>query len=111
MATANSTVARSIRVYHATSSEAADAIEREGFRDARDARGTHLIAEAFSGVWVADLPLDSDEGPPSSDAFFIINIPEPDIADFEFVEEDKPYREWLIPADLLNRYPRVRTRC
>jgi len=30
---------------------------------------------------------------------------------FEFVEEDKPYREWLIPADLLNRYPRVRTRC
>ena len=70
MATANSTVARSLRVYHATSREAADAIEREGFRDSR---GSHLSAEAFFGVWVADLPLDSDEGAPGSDAFFIIS--------------------------------------
>ncbi len=72
MATANSIVARFIRVYYATSSEAADAIERHDFSDSR---GTHLSPEDFSGVWVVDLPLDPDEGAPGSAAFFIINIP------------------------------------
>jgi len=108
MATATSPAVRSLRVYHVTSSEAADAIEREGFRDAR---GTIPGSAGFNGVWVADLPLDSTEVAKGADAFFIISIPESDIVDFEFVEEEKPYREWLIPADLLNRYPRVRTNC
>jgi len=34
-----------------------------------------------------------------------VDIPEARIADFEWTEVGKPYREWLIPAELLNRYP------
>jgi hypothetical protein len=33
-----------------------------------------------------------------------IEIPEEDISDLEWVEEGKPYREWLVPAALLNSY-------
>jgi hypothetical protein len=26
-------------------------------------------------------------------------------ADYEWIEERKPYREWLVPAEIVNRYP------
>ena len=35
---------------------------------------------------------------------FAIEIPEEDISDLEWVEEGKAYREWLVPAALLNSY-------
>ena len=34
-----------------------------------------------------------------------VDIPETMIAEYEWVEDGKPYREWLIPAEILNRYP------
>jgi hypothetical protein len=33
-----------------------------------------------------------------------IDIPESVIADYEWIEAGKPYREFLIPADVVNRY-------
>jgi len=29
-----------------------------------------------------------------------------DLDEWELVEEGKPYREWCVPAELLNRFPR-----
>jgi hypothetical protein len=33
-----------------------------------------------------------------------LDIPEAELAEWEWVEEGKPYREWLIPADIINRH-------
>jgi hypothetical protein len=87
-------------LYHRT--DHADAIHREGFKDAE---GRYLTAEIHRGVWVSDIPLDINEGARGDD-LFVIEIPESVLADYEWVEEFKGYREFLIPAALLNGYPR-----
>jgi len=90
---------RGVRVYHRTS--AADQILAGGFRDAE---GNYLTPNTYSGVWVGDCPLDENEGA-VGDRVLAIEVPEEAIADFEWVEELKGYREWLVPAEVLNRYP------
>jgi len=97
----------SFRVYHATSSEIGDLIEKGGFRDAT---GTYLTANEYTGVWISDSPMDDGDGIPgcSMECYFEITILEEVIAEYEWVEEFKSYREWLVPADLLNQYPRKR---
>ena len=88
-------------LYHLTTSEAATSILREGFRDST---GNYLTTKEFSGVWLCD----------SADAVYqmgrgggtllkvSLRILEADLAEYEWVEENKGYREWLVPADLIN---------
>jgi hypothetical protein len=52
-------------------------------------------------VWVSDRPLDNSEGA-SGETLLQIEVAEPMIAAYELVKEGKPYREWLIPAAILN---------
>ena len=52
-------------------------------------------------VWVSDRPLDNSEGA-SGETLLQIEVAEPMIAAYEWVKEGKPYREWLIPAAILN---------
>ena len=62
----------------------------------------------WEGVWVSDRPLDECEGA-NGDALLRISVPN-DAIDFdlyEWVEDGKPYREWLIPAAILNPVMRV----
>ena len=33
-----------------------------------------------------------------------VDLPQGAISDYEWVEEGKPYREWLMPAALVNSY-------
>ena len=33
-----------------------------------------------------------------------LEIPEEIVAPFEWIEEDKGYREFLVPAEIVNRY-------
>jgi hypothetical protein len=87
-------------VYHRTSD--ADAILREGFRDAE---GYYMTPKLWRGVWVsADAPLTENEGAYGTTTL-VIDIPESVFAKYEWDETGKPYREALIPADELNRYP------
>ena len=70
-----------------------------------DATGTYFTDQEFSGVWVSDVPLDANEGACGDDLFEItLDVPEAAIADYEWVEEGKPYREWLMPAAVLNSH-------
>ncbi len=88
-------------VYHRTSSTAANAILREGFRDAT---GKYMTEHLHTGVWVSNYPLDSREGA-HGDALLRIalDVPDDGLATFEWVEEgEKGYREFLIPAAVLN---------
>lgn len=81
-----------MKLYHRT--PAAETILREGFRD--DPRRRR------QGVWLAECPLDAQEsikGP----TVLSVEIPEAEIASFE-VEQGRSYREWCIPAEVVNRY-------
>jgi hypothetical protein len=79
----------------------AETIRAEGFRDGE---GSYLTASRHRGVWVADRVLDENEGA-VGDVILVLEIPDSVAEPFEWVEEGKPYREFLIPAATLNRYP------
>jgi hypothetical protein len=87
-----------LTVFHRTTKDAAAKILQGGFRDITS---RYLTDREWSGVWVSDRPLDNSEGA-SGEALLQIDIAEDLLAAFEWVEESKPYREWLVPAAVLN---------
>ena len=103
-----------MRLFHRTTAENAALISREGFKDATGDYGT--LDESgkpmlWSGVWLSDVPLDSNEGLDGDTLLEVIfdDVAESILEDFEWVEEEKSYREWLVPAEALKlMMPRVR---
>jgi len=81
--------------------EIARQILAEGFRNGR---GTYMTDEEFEGVWVSDRPLDPNEGAFGNAVLEIeISLPRAVLDLYEWTEEGpKDYREWLLPAALLN---------
>jgi hypothetical protein len=69
----------------------------------KDAAGTYGTTENFTGVWFSNTPLDCNEGAFGNEVL-VIKIPARIIKPFEWVEEGKPYREFLIPAEIANQY-------
>jgi len=65
--------------------------------------GTYLTDQQFTGVWFSDKPLDVNEGIEGY-TLLIVSLRATDKAleDYEWIEEDKVHREWLIPARLIN---------
>ena len=117
-----------MRLFHRAKEEATASILRDGFKDRSDPKGANLgfydqIPE-IKAVWFADAPLDSDEG-----RQLLLEIPD-EIAQkvdktvrmglwgrsslvtrsnlqgelLEVVKEDKPYQEYIIPAEIANQY-------
>jgi len=86
--------------YHTT--DAADAILRNGFRDAT---GSYLLATfELTGVFLGDSPMDINEVA-KSDQVLRVEFPDNvDLDDFELIEDEKPYREWCVPAALINEH-------
>lgn len=84
--------------YHTT--DAAEAILREGFRDAT---GSYMIVGfELTGVFLGDSPMDINEGA-KGDQVLRVEFPDDvDLAEYELIEEHKPYREWCVPAALIN---------
>ena len=85
-------------LYHRTF--AAKRILAEGFRDKT---GTYMTDQEFTGVWFSDTPLSVNEGA-AGDVVLAIEVPDELVAEYEWIEDGKPYREWLIPAELVNRF-------
>jgi hypothetical protein len=90
-----------MRLYYVTDKAVARKILEEGFRDAI---GSYGIDRNWSGVWFSDVPLSVFEAA-DGDAILAVDLPftETDLADYEWLEEGKAYREWLIPAELTNK--------
>ena len=86
-------------LYHRTTAANAEQILRDGFRDGVGSFGT---TREHSGVWLSNVPLDINEGA-EGDTLIRVELPEQAIADYEWIEDGKPYREWLIPAQLINK--------
>ena len=93
------------RFFHRTTLKAARAIQANGFRDKT---GFYLTSQAQRcGVWLSNVPLDCNEGA-WGDVLLEVRIPSRLIKRFEWVEKGKGYREFLVPADLVNARGRIR---
>jgi len=95
-----------MKLYHRT--YFAEAILKEGFKDRT---GYYMTNRPWTGVWFSDHVLDPNEGA-DGDRVLMLEIPEHVIDYYEWIEEDLKtgertnwgYREWLIPAELVNSY-------
>ncbi|QDT54290.1 hypothetical protein Pan44_23180 [Caulifigura coniformis] len=102
--------------YHRT--HAADAILAKGFRNGL---ATYATGRPFSGVWLSDVPLGYGQGlawdfDMETSQLLTVEMPLELVAKYEWVEILTPkqeaiyggiprgYREWLIPAKLVNRF-------
>lgn len=94
-----------MRLYHRTSNESAIAVMRAGFRDGSASYGVVSGAQ-FRGVWLSNVPLDENEGA-RGDTLLALELPLRLIRDYEWIEEGKPYREFLVPAALVNEHGRI----
>jgi hypothetical protein len=97
-----------MRFYHHTA--AAKSILSGGFRNATGKYGTDRL---WTGVFVSDRPIDAADYGPLPEGTNLRLDTAKDEAFFEFwewPEEDKGYREWLIPAAVLNEHCTVK-RC
>jgi len=94
-----------VRYYHRT--DAAAEILRDGFRDST---GSYMLATTvLTGVFISDLILDVNEGARGDDVIEVDIPQDVNLTAYEIVEELKGYREWCVPAALLND-PTVRLR-
>jgi len=93
-----------MKLYHITTRERVDAISKKGFKDQTGTYGTGIF---HKGIWISNVPLDINEGA-MGDVLFSFEIPEKIIASYEWIEEGKPYREFLVPAKILNTYLRMK---
>jgi hypothetical protein len=100
-----------VRLFHATTPDAAATIMREGFRDAE---GSYMLVNfVLRGVFVSDVPLDENEGCKGGELLEVTLPDDVDLDDFELVEEGPTgmgmgYREWCVPAETLNSRGSVR---
>jgi hypothetical protein len=95
---------RSGRFYHRTSKEATKLILKKGFKDGT---GEYLTDSLHTGVWISNEPLDSNEGA-NGDVLLEVRILRRLVNYYEWLEEGKPYREFLVPAKILNKHSFLR---
>jgi hypothetical protein len=86
-----------VRLYHPTRHAAE--ILRDGFGELS---GAYLTETDHSGVWLFDRPVGQFNGD-EPDQILELEIPESVAAPFEW-HVGMPYREFLMPAALLNLY-------
>jgi hypothetical protein len=94
-------------LYHASrDAPTAESILAEGFRNAG---GYDAADRWWQGVWLFDLPLlDSGRRRVGAELLIGVNVPPEVAARYEGTHQSITHREWLIPAEILNQYPRAR---
>jgi hypothetical protein len=89
-----------VRVFHRTWSRNAKSILKTGFEDRK---GSHFTRTERTGVFVSAVPLDSNEGA-DGDVLLSIEVPINVLNEYCWNESGKLYREYLVPAEILNAY-------
>ena len=93
-------------LFHRTSNDKAQTILAQGFRDGV---GAYLTLGRWRGVWLSSIPLDENEGAEGDTLLKIdFGISDEELTQWEWVEDGKSYREFLIPADVVNRLSTVK---
>ena len=70
-----------------------------------DHTSTYLTGQELSGVWVSDLALDCNDFGNIAPSILLqidLAVSEYTLSGYEYMGDGKVYREWLVPADLLN---------
>jgi hypothetical protein len=85
-------------LYHRTSLEDARTILSEGFRDSA---GFIFNTRSWTGVWFCSSPTGGENG----DVVLAVKlaIDDQELARWEWTGEGRDYREWLIPANVVNQ--------
>ena len=92
-------------LFHRTTAANAVAILSEGFSDRT---GSYMTDATLTGVWLSDRPLDANEGQVGDGLLVVdLELTTSALAAYEVVEADKPYREWLIPAEVIAAFGRT----
>jgi hypothetical protein len=60
----------------------------------------------LTGVFVSDLILDINEGATGDDVLELTLPDDFNLDSWEIIEDDRRFREWCVPAEVLNRFPR-----
>jgi hypothetical protein len=89
---------RVTRYFHRTTADRALQIFKEGFCDGEGSYGTSNV---YRGVWLSNVPLDVNEGA-EGEVVLTVRLRSDLVSDWEWVEESKGYREFLVPAALIN---------
>jgi len=90
-----------VTLFHRTTAVAAKQIFAAGFRDGV---GYYMTSKLWQGVWLSDRPLDYNSGAKGNVLLCVLlHTSEDWIARWEWIEEGKSHREWLIPARTVNR--------
>jgi hypothetical protein len=89
-------------LYHHTSIDNARAILCDGFRDSA---GFFLNTRTWTGVWFSSIPTSTEDG--EVVLTVKLDIDEQELARWEWSGEGRDYREWLIPADIVNRRGKI----
>ena len=63
-----------------------------------------MAARLHEGVWLSTVPPDAHDGAQGTD-LLEVDIPEEEVAPHEWSETGNPYREFLVPAAIVNRFP------
>ena len=87
-----------MKLYHVTDS--AEAILRDGFRDGEGNYG--LATTWLIGIFVSDEPLSVNEGAFGEQVLEVTLPDDAELHEYELIEYFKNYREWCVPAALLN---------
>jgi hypothetical protein len=87
--------------YHRTNSDNAREIIDSGFRNSS---GYFLSNRIWTGVWLSSIPIDSEAGV-EDDALLMVKLEmdEPQLSRWEWTAEGRSFREWLLPAAMINR--------
>ena len=87
--------------FHRTSRANAEAILENGFRDVSDSEQS---ASEWRGVWFSDSPTGAPQN--IGEATLEVRLPSA-VAELYYWGYDQGYSEYLIPAAVLNAYPRT----
>lgn len=88
--------------YHRAKPEIAQTILQEGFKNSS---GDFLTNKLWTGVWLSSVPAEkrNDEDDAVNLMVKFEATERELLSRWEWTAEGRPYREWLIPAALLNK--------
>jgi hypothetical protein len=90
-------------LYHNTFPESAAAVVATGFRDRVH---FYMTPTRHRGVWFIDKPEFCPDPDDRRSIWLVVDLPDEVVRRYEWVAEGSPYREFLIPAQIVNRYSR-----
>ena len=97
-----------MKLFQRTTTEAAVRVLSNGFRDGEgyDMTTREEEGDPWRGVWLCDRPFvyRADRLPPGQGVLLSISMPDDVVGKWERIEEEKPYRQFVVPSDIVNRY-------